>query len=74
LASQREWLAVAQSRRVAVVRGKGHGEGAECCGVLEGIDLAQPTEAAPGQLAEVERGQGLGVEQRAARFGRHPRE
>jgi hypothetical protein len=45
-----------------VVRGEDHGEGFECRDVLEGFDLAQPTDAAPGQLAEVESGEVLGVE------------
>jgi hypothetical protein len=35
---------------VAVVRGEHHGEGFESRGVLEGFDLAEPTETAPGQL------------------------
>jgi hypothetical protein len=45
-----------------MVRSEYHREGFECLGVLEGFKVAQPTEAAPGELAEVERGQGLGVE------------
>jgi len=57
-----------------VVRGEYHGEGFECCSVLEGFDLAEPTETAPGELAELERGDVLGVEQRSALFGRLPRQ
>jgi hypothetical protein len=45
-----------------MVHGKYHGEGFECRGVLEDFEVAQPTEATPGQLTEVERGQVLGVE------------
>ncbi len=55
-------LAVHQSRRVAMVLGEDHSEGFECCGVLEGFELAEPIEATAGQLIEVERGQVLGVE------------
>ena len=62
LGPRREWLALHQPHRVAVVRGKNHRESFERLGVLEGFELAQPTEAAPGQLAEVERGELLGVE------------
>jgi len=45
-----------------VARGKYHGKGFECRGVLEGFEVAQPTEAAPDELTEAERGEGLGVE------------
>jgi hypothetical protein len=45
-----------------VARGKYHGKGFECRGVLEGLEVAQPTEAALGQLTEAERSEGLGVE------------
>jgi hypothetical protein len=59
---RREQLTVARSHRAAVARGEYHGKGFECRGVLEGLEVAQPTEAAPGQLTEVERSEGLGVE------------
>ena len=45
-----------------MVRGKYHRKSFERLGVLEDFDLAQPTEAASGQLPEVERGEVLGVE------------
>jgi hypothetical protein len=47
---------------VAVVRGQYHPESFECLRVLEGFEVAQPAEAESGQLTEVERGQGSGVE------------
>jgi hypothetical protein len=59
---RRDRLVVHQSHRIAMVRGEDHGEGFECLGVLEGFEVAQPTEAASGQLPEIDRGQVLGVE------------
>jgi hypothetical protein len=44
------------------VRGEHHRESFERVGVLEGFDLAEPSEAASGELAEVERGEVPGVE------------
>jgi len=45
-----------------MVRSEDNREAFECLGALEGFDMVQPTEATPGELAEVERGQVLGVE------------
>ena len=66
LEPQTERLAIHQPHRVAVVFRKHHRESFECRRVLEGFDLAQPTEATSSKLAEVAGGQVLGVEQRAA--------